>query len=154
MVETKKVIVGNMLRRVRAKWSWVLAAALLVSVAANLNFAYRVLYLDTNHPLRPICFTEADGFVVLTEPMNDRFKEIMLFNSSHSKRLGTDGVLYISLWDWSHRQDEIWNLTWKAAVYIYYERTGEKLTTKEIFEMRVSRCKFIRKYVLEKSKAQ
>ncbi len=131
-----------------------MAAALLVSVAANLNFANRVLYLDTNHPFHPICFTQADGLVALTEPMSERFKELVLSNSTHSNRLGTDNVLYISLRDWKRDQGGIWNLTWKTAVYIYYERTGKDLTSKEMFEMRTSHCKFVRKYVLEKSKAK
>ncbi len=60
MVETDKVIAGKMARRVRLKWSWVLAAALLVSVAVNLYFANRVLYFGANHPFHPICLAEAD----------------------------------------------------------------------------------------------
>ena len=143
-----------MLSRMRAKWSWVLATALLVSVAANLNFANRVLYFDTNHPFHPICLSEADGLVVLTEPMNDRFKELVLSNTTHSHRLGTDNVLYISLRDWKRDQDGIWNLTRQTAVHIYFDRTGEKLTMKEMFEMQTGHCKFIRKYVLEKPPAQ
>ena len=131
-----------------------MAAALLVSVAANLNFAYRIVYLDTNHPFHPICFTEADGLVVLTEPMNERFKELMLLDWTYSKRLGTDDVLYISFRDWKRDQDGIWNQTWKAAEFIYYERTGKQLSAKESSEMRTSNCKFISKYVLEKPKAQ
>ena len=154
MVETDKVSLGKLLRRVRLKWSWVLPAALLVSVAVNLNFANRVLYLDTNHPFHPICFTEADGLVVLTEPMSERYKEIMLLNATHSKRIGTDDVLFISLWDWTHRQGEIWNLTRQAAVRIYFERTGKKPPMEEKFEMQTGHCKFIRKYVLEKPKAK
>ena len=154
MVETEKVRLGKVIGRVRANWIWVLPAVLLVSVAINLNFANRVLYLDTNHPFHPICFTEADGFVVLTEPMNERYKERMLVNPTHSKRLGTDGVIYISLRDWTHRQGEIWNLTRQIAVRIYLERTGKKLPLKESFEMQTGHCKFIRKYVLEKTKAQ
>ena len=150
MVETDKVNVGKLLRRTRIKLSWVLAAALLVSVAANLNFANRVLYLDTNHPFHPICFTEADGLVVLTEPMSERFKELTLTDWTYSKRLGTDKVIYISLRDWKRDPDGIWNQTWKAAEYIYYERTGKRLTAKESSEMRTSHCKFIRKYVLKK----
>lgn len=130
--------------------NWVLATALLVSVAANLNFANRVLYLDTNHPFSPICFTEADGFVVLTEPMNERYKERMLVNPTHSKRLGTDGVIYISLWDWTKNQDEIWNLTRQIAERIYFERTGKMLSAKEAMKKLTGRCKFIRKYVLKK----
>ena len=154
MVETDKVIASKMLSRVRAKWSWVLAAALLVSVAANLNFAYRIVYLDPNQPFHPICFTEADGLVVLTEPMSERYKEIMLLRSTYSKRIGTDDTLFISLWDWTHRQDELWNLTRQAAVRIYLERTGKKLPLEESFEMQTGHCKFIRKFVLEKPTAQ
>ena len=142
------------MRRTRIKWSWVLLAALLVSVAANLNFANRVLYLDTNHPFHPICFTEADGFVVLTEPMNERFKELVLSNSTHSNRLGTDNVLYISLRDWKRDQDGIWNLTRQAAERIYFERTRKILSAKEAMQKLTSRCKFIRKYVLKKPKVQ
>ena len=154
MVETDKVIAGKVARRVRLRWSWVLAAALLVSVAANLNFANRVLYLDTNHPFHPVCFTEADGLVVLTGHMNERFKELTLTDWTYSKRLGTDKVIYISLRDWKRDQDGIWNQTWKTAVYIYFERTGKKLSSKEMFDMRTSHCKFIRKYVLEKPKTK
>jgi hypothetical protein len=154
MLETDKVIAGKRLRRTRIKLSWVLAAALLVSVAVNLNFAYRVLYLDTNHPFRPICFTEADGLGVLTNPMNERFKELVLSNPTHSNRLGSNNVLYISSRDWKRDQEGIWNLTRQIAVRIYYERTGKKLTIKERFEMQTGHCKFIRKYVLEKPKAE
>ena len=154
MVEADKVNAGKVSRRARIKLSWVLAAALLVSVAANLNFANRVLYLDTNHPFHPVCFTEADGLVVLTEPMNKRFKELVLSNPTHSNRLGTDDVLYISLRDWKRDQGGIWNLTRQTAVHIYFDRTGKKLTMKERFEMQTGHCKFIRKYVLEETKAQ
>ncbi|MHA1572291.1 MAG: hypothetical protein ACTSWM_10745 [Alphaproteobacteria bacterium] len=154
MVEPDKVIAGKRLHRVLLKWSWVLAAALLVSVAVNLNFAYRVVYLDTNQPFHPICFTEADGLVVLTEPMSERYKEIMLSNPTHSMRVGTDDVTYISLRDWSHRQGEIWNLTRQAAVRIYYERTKKKPPMTEAFEMQTGHCKFIRKYALAKPKAK
>ena len=154
MVETKKVSLGKVIRLVRLKWSWVLSAALLVSVAANLNFAYRIVYLDTNHPFHPICFTEADGLVVLTEPMNERYRERMLVNTTHSNRLGKDDILYISLRDWKRDQEGIWNLTRQIAVRIYLERTGKKLPLEESFEMQTGHCKFIRKYVLEKSKAQ
>ena len=154
MVETDKVIAGKRLRRVRLRWRWVLAAALLVSVAANLNFANRVLYLDTNHPFHPICFTEADGLVALTEPMSERYKERVLLNPNNSKRLGTDDVIYISLRDWNRDQGGIWNLTRQIAVRIHFERTGKRLTSKDEYEMRTGNCKFIRKYVLEKPKAQ
>ena len=150
MVETDKVNAGKRLRRVRLKWSWVLAAALLVSVAVNLNFANRVVYLDTNHPFRPICFTEDDGLVVLTEPMNKRFKELVLSNPTHSNRLGTDDVLYISLRDWKRDQEGIWNLTRQIAERIYFERTGKMLSAKEAMKKLTGRCKFIRKYVLKK----
>jgi hypothetical protein len=131
-----------------------LAAALLVSVAVNLNFAYRVLYLDTNHPFHPICFTEADGLVVLTEPMNERYKEHVLTSPNNSKRLGTDGVIYISLRDWKRDQGGIWNLTRQIAERIYYERTGKILSSKEAMQKRTSDCKFIRKYVLKKPEAE
>jgi hypothetical protein len=154
MVETDKVIASKLLYWVRSKRSWVLTAALLVSVAVNFNFANRVLYLDTNHPFHPICFTEADGLVVLTEPMNERYKEHVLTSPNNSKRFGTDGVIYISLRDWKRDQGRIWNLTRQIAVRIYYERTGKKLTMKERFEMQTGHCKFIRKYVLEKPKAK
>ena len=56
--------------------------------------------------------------------------------------------------DWKRDQDGIWNLTRQTAVHIYFDRTGKKLTMKEMFEMQTGHCKFIRKYVLEKSKAQ
>jgi len=138
----------------RLKWIWALAATLLVSVAVNLNFAYRVLYLDTNHLFHPICFTEAEGLVVLIKPMNERFKELVLSNSTHSNRLGTDKVIYISLRDWKHDQEGIWNLTRQTATRIYYERTGKKPPMKEAFKMQTGHCKFIREYVLEKPKAQ
>ena len=123
-------------------------------MAANLNFAYRVLYLDINHPFHPICFTEADGLVVLTEPMNEQFKSRLLLNPTYSNRLGTDDVLYISLRDWKRDQDGIWNQTRQIAERIYYERTGKILSSKEAMQMRTGNCKFIRKYVLEKTKAQ
>ena len=154
MVETKKVSAGKVSHRIRTKLSWMLATALLVSVAANLNFANRVLYLDTNHPFHPICFTEADGFVVLTEPMNEKYMEHVLTSRDNSKRLGTDGVIYISLRDWTNDQDEIWNLTRQIAERIYFERTGKILSAKEAMQKLTGRRKFIRKYVLKNPKAQ
>jgi hypothetical protein len=152
---------GKVLHRIQAKLSWVLGAALLVSLAANLYFATRapdivtrVLDFRVNHPFRPICFTQADGLVVLSEPMNERFKTHVLTNTTHSNRLGTDGVLYISLHDWKRDQEGIWNLTRQIAAYIYFERTGKKVSSNEKLEMQTGNCKFIRKYVLETPKAK
>jgi len=79
------------------KFGWISSGLLIVSIAANIAFSAKVFVFDPNHQFRIIYYVNRHiGFLELKEPMNERFKERLLANSSHSKRLGTDGIVYIS----------------------------------------------------------
>lgn len=131
-----------------------MAVALLSSVAANLSFAIQVLVFDPNRPFYPICFTQAHGLVVLTEPMSVRFKERILVNPTHSKQLRTDGRVYISWWNWRREKGWNWNLTRQIAEQIHRESTGKKISAEDMDKLKTESCDFIRKYALEKPKSR
>ena len=138
-------------RRGRSIWRWVFGVCLAVSVLLNLGLVTKIALFDAYVPFRPICFAGNHvGNVVLTEPMNDRFKAEMQ-QSLANLRMAVGGKLYISYWVWSNEQDELWNITRAVAEYVYEQEKGIKRMTREQRErLQTWRCKFIRKYALKK----
>lgn len=133
----------------RSRSSFILAALLCLSLAANLTLTIKISVFDPNYPFRIICYVDRHtGFLELDDPLSERFKELILSNPSHSKRLGTDGTVYVSRWDWWSADDWHWNLTREIAEHIYFERTGKRITTDDRDKLRTNRCDFIRKYTL------
>ncbi len=126
---------------------------LILSLAVNIAYAIQIIVFDPNYPFRLICYVNRHiGFLELSGPMRERFKERILVNPSHSKRLGTDGKVYISWWDWRREKDWHWNLTRQIAERIYEEETGKSMSGKVRDKLQTNRCKFIRKYALEQPK--
>jgi len=137
--------------RAGAIWKRALIAALGLSLIVNLALAIKIAVFDPNHPFRIICYVDRHvGFLELSDPVGDRFRERILANPSHSKRLGRNGTVYISSWDWWFEKDWHWNLTRQIAERIYFERTGKRITEENRDKLQTNRCGFIRRYVLEK----
>lgn len=126
-----------------------------MSVAGNIAFATKVLIFDPNYQFRLICYVNRHaGFLELREPMSERFKERILANPSHSKRLGTDGIVYISWWDWRDAEDWHWNLTRQIVEGIYEEETGKSMTGMLRNKLKTNGCDFIRKYALKRPRVE
>ncbi len=142
-------------RQRRSIWKWVLAGGFVVSVLINLALATKILVFDSNYPFRPICHGGRHvGMVVLNEPMNDRFKDRMQWAIWNS-RVSRDDILYISYWEWWNEKEILWNTSRSVAEYIYERQKGiKRMSNQERQKLQTARCKFIRKYALEKPKDQ
>ena len=139
-------------RRGRPIWRWVFGVGFTVSVLLNLGLVTKIAVFDASYVrFRPICFAgKHDGYLVLTEPMSDRFKG-ELQQSLANLRMAVGGKLYISYWVWSNEQNDLWNITRAVAEYVYERENGIKRMTQDQRErLETWRCKFIRKYALEK----
>ena len=142
-------------RRRRSLWRWVFGVGVVASVLLNLGLVTKIAVFDAYVRFRPICFAGKHvGYLVLTEPMTKRFRNRMHYNLSNS-RLSFDGILYISYWEWSNAQDDLWNVTRAVAEYVYEREKGIKRMTQDQRErLQTWRCKFIRKYALKKSEGK
>ncbi len=138
-------------RRGRSIWRWIFGTSFVVSILFNLGLVTKITVFDAYVPFRPICHRgRHGGLTVLSEPLSDRFKKEMHYNWSNL-RLSFNGVLYISYWEWSNEQEDLWNVTRSVAEYVYEHQKGIKRMTQETREkLQTARCKFIRKYALKK----
>lgn len=143
---------GN--RRRRRAWSVVLYGALGLSVLGNAALATKILVFDPNFPFRPFCWDyDKDDLVEITEPLTEAFKADFLTNPTNNMRMGTDGQIYISRWDWWGYDNRTWhwNLTRMIAEYQHEQRTREPM--EEIRrKYKTNSCTFIRQYAVEPKK--
>ena len=141
--------------RGRSIWKLTFRVGVAVSVLLNLGLITKIAVFDAYYPFHPICFAgKHDGYLVLTEPMNNRFKGEMQ-QSLANLRMAAGRKLYISYWMWTNQHEDIWNITRAVAEYLYEREKGIKRMTQDQRErLQTWRCKFIRKYALKKPKAQ
>jgi hypothetical protein len=128
---------------------WLLSIALGASLVANLALAVKIIVFDPILPLKPVCFTEDDGLVVLDRPMTNAFKRRMALAYHSSPRASMSGWrLYVSRWYWWNEKEVIWNHSRQAAEDIYQKAApGRPLPTDPL--RRSSTCWFIAKYALK-----
>lgn len=142
-------------RRRRLLWRWIFGVCFAVSMLVNLGLITKIALFDAYYPFHPICFAgKHDGYLVLTEPMSEIFRDRMHFSLSNS-RLSYDDTLYISYWKWSNQQEDLWNITRAVVEYVYQREKGiKRMTSDQREKLQTWRCKFIRKYALKKPQVQ
>ena len=141
-------------RRRRSIWRWALAGGFVVSVLINLTLAVKIAVLDPNYPFRPICFADRHvGLVALNGPVSREFKVEILEILNHARWNASSENLYISRRSWWNERGVLWNQTRQVAEYIHKKRTGQSLSQIRS-RFKTNSCDFIRKYALEKPKAQ
>ncbi|HUT50637.1 MAG TPA: hypothetical protein VM325_14955 [Alphaproteobacteria bacterium] len=116
-----------------------------LSVMANFALLTEVLVFSFNQPLYPICFTKADGFVVMRSSSRKFIQELATTLPDtrwHEYRK----TAYVKTWYWRHEKNEIWNATRELAEYMHYKRTGERVTDANVWKLKTNSCPFIRKY--------
>lgn len=128
---------------------WTLFGLLAASLLANLALLSKITIFDPNYPLKPVCFTEADGLVILEQPMSKAFKSEMAEVYHSSPRWANDRwQIYVSRWHWWNEKETIWNYSRGAAETLHRRATGGKPPPTNPLR-RSNTCWFIAKYALE-----
>jgi len=121
----------------------VLLAERPVSMPDRLPPAFRL-----GHPFYPICFTRADGFVVMRSASRD-FVKRLVEALPYTRWRTWNNTAITTKWYWQNEQDQIWNATRSLAEQMHYKRTGERVTDAKRWKLKTESCPFIRKYAME-----
>lgn len=97
------------------------------------------------HPFYPICFTRADGFVVMRSA-SPGFVRQLVERVSYTEWRKWNSSAITTKWYWQNRQDEIWNATRSLAEHMHHKRTGERVTDAKRWKLKTESCPFIGKY--------
>lgn len=101
-----------------------------------------------SQPLFPICFTRADGFVVMRSASR-KFIQELATTLPDTRWRQLNRTAYVTKSYWQNKKNEIWNATRELAEYMHYKRTGERVTEANVWKLQTNSCPFIRKYAME-----
>ena len=115
------------------------------SVVANVLLLTKTTEYKLNQPLYPICFTRADGFVVMRSASRKFIRELAT-TLPDTRWHHYNKAAYVTKSYWHNRQGQIWNATRDLAEYMHFKRTGERVTEANFRKLKTNSCPFIRKY--------
>ena len=98
-----------------------------------------------SQPLYPICYTKADGFVVM-RMANPGIIRRLAQTLPDTRWRNRNRTAYVSRSYWQNEKDAIWNMTRSLVEYMHYKRTGERVTDANWSKLKTNSCLFIRKY--------
>lgn len=103
-----------------------LRVAFAVSVLINLSFAVRLVVFEQYVQVKPICWTNHDGLVVLDGPQTFRYMDAFRdVGGRYDIRLDAEGYYYVSLLDYWLNEEYFWNATMKIVNWLVWEHGDE-----------------------------